>query len=351
MDKEQEVVMDSGVEQPKKTRKSHKKLLILIAAIFVVVGLAIAAIVVITIWNAPSSRLLSSIQNTANQKMLQLSVDAKLQQDKADASAITISNAKYKNGEGLSADATSRFTNEYGDLTTKTQWVITAKGTIYAGLVSTGLKTSDAGKKLMAQYNMPDGAIVAMLNRDAGTWSKMDTSANTGTSYGFDPCALQVAYMTLAKTTETGEFLKKVVTSHNFQVTHKDNSYVVTLKGDARGAVNDLYKSSAVYASLKKCVDNSDSDLVQGGLGDLLTDAQLQFDVDNSNLIQKITYTSSGMSVTATVSVAKDVSIKTPTVTPVEPLKAGETAEEYLKRTRPFVYNHLQEIGEISKGQ
>lgn len=344
--------MDNGAEQPKKVRTNHKRRLVLIVCILIVALLAVATIVMITIWNAPASRLLTSIQNTTSQKMLQLSVDAKLQQDKAGASAISISNAKYKSDEGLSADAMSNFANEYGDLTTKTQWVVTAKGTIYAGLVSTELKPSDTGKKLMAQYNMPDGAIVAMLNRDAGTWSKMDTSVNTGTSYGFDPCVLQVAYMTLAKTTETNDFLEKLVTGHNFQVTRKDASYVVTLKADAQGSVNDLYRNSSVYASLKKCVDNSDSDMLQGGLGDLLTDAQLQFDVDSNNLLQKITYTSkSGMKTVVTVSTTKDVAIKTPTVTPVEPLKAGETAEEYLKRTRPFVYNHLQEIGQLSKGQ
>lgn len=351
MNNTQETAMDNDAMQPKKPQTSRRKQLIIAACVLVILIVIAAVVTIVTMLNAPSSQLLSSIQNTANQKMLQLSVDAKLQQEKTGASAISISNAKYKSGEGLSADASSNFSNEYGDLTTKTRWVVTSDKTIYAGLVSTDLKTSDTGKKLMAQYNMPNGAIVAMLNRDAGTWSKMDTSSDTGTSYGFDPCALQVAYTSLTNATENSDFFKKLAASHDLQVARKGNSYTVTLKSGA-SAINDLYKGSPIYATLKKCVDNNDSDMIQGGLGDLLTNAQLQFDVDVSNLIQKIIYTAkNGMNVVVAVGAAKDVSIKAPTVTPVEPLKAGETSEEYLKRTRPFVYAHLQEIGQISKGQ
>lgn len=80
---------------------------------------------------------------------------------------------KYKNGSGLTADATGQYANEYGDVTVQSNWVIASNGTVYVKHESNTVKPSDAAKKLMAEYKMPDGALNAMVNRDVGMWNKL----------------------------------------------------------------------------------------------------------------------------------------------------------------------------------
>lgn len=312
---------------------------------------AVAGIIMlIAIWNNPAAHLAQVIKNTTSQKMLQLTVDTKPTQSKDSAkNIISLSNVKYKNGSGLTADATGQYANEYGDVTIKSNWVIASNSTVYVKHESSTVKPSDAAKKLMAEYKMPDGALNAMMNRDVGMWNKLgDSSTLVGVSYGFDPCILRVTYTMLGDQKGLDDFLKSLQSSHSLSVSSQGASYTVGIAPNSQNTANDAYRNSALYKTLAKCVSDDNSDTVQGGLGDLLTDAQLQFDVDTSNnTVKKIIYTpKDGITVTVTVGIIDNVTVTVPTVTPPQQLKPGETPEQYLQRTRPYVYKHLQDISD-----
>lgn len=355
-DTQQEIILQAQGETNVSPRKKMSIKVGVSVAVLVAVICAVGGIVTYELWrNSPATVLLESIQHTASQKELKFDVEIQLSRSAAiGQNSISVHDAKYKSGSGLSANITSGFTSGYGETIIKSSWAIPSDNSLYASHVSSELKLSDAGKQLASQYGASVNVLSrlsSMLNRDVGKWSKLGaTSDSVGFGYGLDPCVLSTTYNTLSHQEELRMLLKELSGLKGLSVIKNGASYVVDMESKTRGDASTLYKNSFIYKSLHKC-NQSDFGAAQGALGDILSDSQLKFEIDHDNIVKKATFTSkNGAVITINISTAKNVSIMIPEITPVEPLKQGETPEQYLQRTRPFVYKHLEGLSDPANG-
>jgi len=339
-----------GATKPTR-RKKYVRIVLIGLGVLVVLGTIGALAAYLLLWqNSPAKVLVESIRNTAGQKMLKFEVAVNTSKPN-DTGTVLTGSAKYKDKSGLTADIDSKISSEYGRLAARSSWVITADGSTYVNRVSLNIEQSEAGKKkAAATYSTSIDKINIMLNLDDGKWRKQEGSSNPDSSiHGLSPCLLSAIYTTLSHPADLTELLQDIDHTKGLSVKRDGTNYTVEMQSESRSNINTTYKDSTLYKHLQKCDQASTNTSQNSSLGDILADTRLQFEVDDNGLIKKIAATAkTGLTLTVTISVANDVKIIIPQVTPPEVLKLGETLDQYLQRVNPQAYSRLKSLNEAA---
>ena len=325
------------------TKKRRKFIVVTLCGVLTL-GVITAAVLWLLWWNNPARTLANSLRNTATQDMLKFDIEVKVPKAQSDSSNIVLAGAmKYRSGSGLSADISSRMPSEYGEVSVKSSWVVAPDDSIYVNRVSSELRHDNAGVQSMAKDSTSIDVLYDMVNRLPSSWIKLNISMDSiGILYGIDPCFLSATYATLSQQKTLADSLGELSAIRGLSVKRNGSTYTVQMDPESRDNVNAVYEKSSLYKSLVKCSKDT-FDIAKGGLGDSLVDSRIDFDVDDTNnIVKKVTFTQkNGLTTTVKISTASNVEIKAPQVAPPEPLKPGETPQQYLQRVQPQTYDLL----------
>ncbi len=330
-----------------KIRQLNRRLvkISLIVAVVVIVVAVLSTVFVTQVTNT-SAKLASALANTTKQKALEFDVTIDLPEYKGQSAGhVEITNGKYSQNQGLAVDSVGKFDNASGSIEYDTKWYVDSKGDLYYNLVNTKIALNDEAQKIADQYKLTGQDISDMMNANGNRWIKPQADLPAAQMpTGFSSCVLTETYKMLSSKSHLKNFINSVKGQDAFDVSRVANTYTVVVKDSSRTELSRWYNSSSVGKNFASCGTSLPEDL-----GVLLGGVKLKFDVGLDNVVKKVSFTgNSGYKFTLNIKKVDKVDLKKPTISDPEAMKPGETNEQYIQRTRPFMYKHLQEMPDYS---
>jgi len=345
-------------QQRKDRARKYRKIALIAISVVIVLALAGTIIAYLFSQNSIPKDILRSLQNTTN--IQEMKFHATLTNPKSEdgtTNTVTIEGL-LKKGAGLSAVAESVADGNGTKGTKKSNWVIDAKGDVYANISLFDFNVVDQTK---ANTSLTPDIIQKMIaamqvntNANKDVWTKF-TAKNFQYSYiyGVQACLLSTFYKVQSNPGTFQDLIKLLAGPRNFKVESTSaDTYTIVPNESQFARIGSLYTESNLYKTLVAC-DKLHYAATNQSTIDILGRTTVKMTIDSANKrVSSFTVAIKGGSTfTATLAPTSGVKITTPTIKQPPQPTSSDTAETYMQTNAPYLYKNLMNMKErIAQG-